>query len=335
LGLLTWLALTAVSSASWAQTDDASRAMARDLATSGVEAFQRGAFPDASAKLEKAYRVLRVPSVGLWSARALVSSGKLVQASERYREVVRLDLLEGDKAVQKQAQADAAKELDELGPRIPRVVIRVEGANADAVKITVDGVGMSSVLVGESRPFDPGKHVIEGSLGPQTVKSELTVLERESKEIALKFDGADAPGAAAPPRSSAPGAAPAGGPGSINLGDWSDHDSAGLGGQKTLALVLGGVGVVGAGVGTFFGLRASSKLNEANEKGCSSACPNAASHYANEAALAAGNVSTVAFVVAGAALAGGAVLWFTAKPRSTKTAQVGVGPAGVQLRTVW
>src|SRR3978361_1700708 len=73
---------------------DGSRSAARDIASAGVAAFQHNDFALASEKLEQAYRLLKVPSFGLWSARALVKTGRLVQAAERYREVVRLGLSE-------------------------------------------------------------------------------------------------------------------------------------------------------------------------------------------------------------------------------------------------
>jgi hypothetical protein len=69
--------------------------------------------------LRRAFGVVKVPTLGLWYARALVKTGKLVEATERYGEVVRLDVTEGKIKDQKQAQADAAAELEALKPRIP------------------------------------------------------------------------------------------------------------------------------------------------------------------------------------------------------------------------
>src|SRR5688572_19691729 len=120
--------------------DDATRGAARKIGYSGVEAYQAGNYPTASEKLEKAYRVLRVPSLGLWSARALAKVGKLVEASERYLEVTRLPVSGGDEAVQKQAQGEAQTELDALSPKIPNVIVQLEGATPAEVKVTVDGV---------------------------------------------------------------------------------------------------------------------------------------------------------------------------------------------------
>jgi hypothetical protein len=50
----------------WSQApDEATRTAARALGTAGVEAFEAGDMNTASDKLEKAYQLLKVPSLGL------------------------------------------------------------------------------------------------------------------------------------------------------------------------------------------------------------------------------------------------------------------------------
>jgi hypothetical protein len=325
-GFVVWLNCWASPALSWAQTDDASRAAARDLATAGVEAYQRDNFADASSKLERAYQVLRVPSLGLWSARALVKVGQWVKASERYREVMRLSVAEGDQAVQKQARADAATELDALTPRIPRVVIKLEGAGAEDTTVSVDGVAVSAALIGESRVIDPGRHLVEARRGDQVAKVEVVLAEGETKDALLTLAPGGSPAPSAPPvTSSAPQAAAS-----------PPASDTGLGTRRTLALVVGGLGVVGVGVGSVLGLQAKSKLDEANGAGCSGAtCPTQSGLDANDAAMTAGTFSTVAFAIGGVALAGGAVLWFTGGPEDRKAARLGVGPGRIQLEAVW
>src|SRR5262245_61290417 len=110
-GVVVCLALLACPAVASAQSD-AARAAARDLGAEGVEDFQAGRFEQASTKLSQAFDILKVPTLGLWSARALVKVGKLVEASERYLSVSRLDASKGEAQVQKQAQADATKERD-------------------------------------------------------------------------------------------------------------------------------------------------------------------------------------------------------------------------------
>jgi hypothetical protein len=100
------------------EDDPAMRSAGRKLALDGIALFQQGKPAEASQKLEKAYQLLQVPSVALWSARALEQRGLLVEASERYMEASRLTGFKGDKDVQLQAQKDAARELEKLLPRV-------------------------------------------------------------------------------------------------------------------------------------------------------------------------------------------------------------------------
>jgi uncharacterized protein HemY len=76
-------------------TDDATRSAARTLGYQGVDAYQAGDYAAAVVKLERAYAAVKVPTVGLWLARALAKTGRLVEASERYAEVMRLAVTEG------------------------------------------------------------------------------------------------------------------------------------------------------------------------------------------------------------------------------------------------
>jgi hypothetical protein len=122
------VSLSSVASAQ--EIDDASRTAARAMGNSGVEAYQAGNYQEAVDRLEKAYGIARVPSLGLWSARALRKLGLLVEAANRYLETVGLQIPEGDYVIQKQAQTDATRELKELRPRIPVLKIEVKGAKA-------------------------------------------------------------------------------------------------------------------------------------------------------------------------------------------------------------
>jgi hypothetical protein len=309
-----------------AQSDDASRAAGRQLGTEGVEAFERADYATAQVKLEKAYRVLRVPSLGLWSARALAKSGKLLEASERYREVVRLEVTEGQVAVQKDAQRDAAKELADLSPRLPSVVVQVEGASADGVAITVDGAPISSALVGERRPVNPGKHVIEAKRGQDRALATVTVGEGESKPAVLRFSPRAASAAAgSPPSTQTAGTSPTPAPAQNEAKPIAEASPFGT--QRVVALAAGGVGVAGVVVGTVFGLKAKSKRDDANETCSGSSCTTMEGVQLNKDAQSAATVSTIAFIVGGVGLAGAVALWVTA-PRAPST-QIGLSYNGV------
>jgi hypothetical protein len=110
--------------------------------------------------------------------------------------------------------------------------------------------------------------------------------------------------------------------------------------QRTLGLAAVGVGVVGAALGTVFGLNATSKHSDAkaNCNADQSACNSAGAGQMKDARSAA-TLSTVAFIVGGAAIAGGAVLYLTApkKERAGGAQALYVSPngLGVGLGGAW
>ena len=100
-------------------------------------------------------------------------------------------------------------------------------------------------------------------------------------------------------------------------------------GQKTAALVAGGVGVLGTGIGLIIGASASSKWSQAKSD-CGAGCAqdSVAEHEKSDAQGAA----TLASVVVGlgaAALVTGAILWFTAPDcvPARRAARIGVTPS--------
>jgi hypothetical protein len=181
------LALLLPNLAAAQAVDDGTRRAARILGSAGVEAFEAQDYVTASDKLERAYSTLKAPSLGLWSARALTKLGKLLEASERYQEVVRLEIMGGERAVQLQAQADAATELERLSTQVPNLVVKLAGATADTTNVTIDDVPLATALIGERRPVNPGKHRVVGVSAGKTVKQDVTVAAGETKPVELSF----------------------------------------------------------------------------------------------------------------------------------------------------
>jgi len=192
----------------------------------------------------------------------------------------------------------------EITAALPTIVVLAkDGAGNDlaGVKVTVDGVALSAPLDGRAMTLDPGKHVFKLEATGQTpVEKELVLAEREKDRREVVVIGPPPAGAPAAP-STLPSTPP---PAAADSSSWST--------QKTLALVAGGVGIVGLGLGTVFGLQASSKWSSA-QSDCGSGCgPNAPAQGEKSDAQNAGTLSTVGFAVGGVALAGAVVLWFTA-----------------------
>jgi serine/threonine-protein kinase len=102
-------------------------------------------------------------------------------------------------------------------------------------------------------------------------------------------------------------------------------------GQRTAAYVVGGAGIVGLGIGSIFGLQAMSKNKDA-ETHCPMGyvCKDAQGPALADDARSAARVSTIVFAIGGAALVGGAVLFFTSN-RQQGSVTYAVGPTGVTV----
>lgn len=314
-----WLAVLLLLSASPAfgqQVDESTRTAARALGTAGVEAYQANDFATATDKLEKAYSILKVPTLGLWAGRALVQTGKWIEASERFLEVTSLQVPSGDVAVQKQAQADAAVELRTLTPRVPLVTVAVEGAELTDCNVTIDGQPVASSLLSAGRLMNPGKHLIEGRHGSEQSRTEITVAEGERSTAVLKFAAPPPPLVAIPPPAPPPARETNAAPGSA---------------QRTwgfVALGAGGVGLVVGGITGGIALGKKSDI-DANANCRDNRCaPSETDQVDSYNAMT--TVSSVGFIAGGALAALGAVLLVTAP--SGAAAQAFIGPQSVGVR---
>ena len=169
-------------------TDDSAKAAARELANQAKRDFDAGKFEEAGRKFQQAYVIAKAPTLALWSARSLLKQGQLVAASEFYRQATLLapnDLWIGN--AQQVAQDDARKELDELQPRIPKLRITVEGAEAKDVDLTVDDAKIPTAMLGVAIPTDPGRRHIVGKRGTEVVARTVEMSEGEHRETVLRF----------------------------------------------------------------------------------------------------------------------------------------------------
>jgi hypothetical protein len=137
-----------------------------------------------------------------------------------------------------------------------------------------------------------------------------------------------APAAAPTPSAAAASAAP---PPSAAEAAATEHGE-GLDGQRIAALSVGGLGVAGVGIGIAFGV-VSMNHGKTRDRECPShvGCSPAAVRAA-DSAISAGNISTIAFVAGGVALASGIVLWLTGgSSEQQPTAAVSFGPRSVAI----
>jgi hypothetical protein len=299
-------AAVSVSAPVLAQPEGTSRAAARSLGYSGVKDYQNGDYPAALDKLERAYAVLRAPALALWSARAMVKMGKLVEGAERYLEATRLDVTTGDVQVQQKAQAEALQEHEQLVPRIPTLVVTVEGADPSEVRLVLDGKALASALLGQSLQVNPGNHSVEALHGEERRIESASVAEGTSQSLTLKFE-LTAPTNA--PEASPPPAAPA-----IESTSRDTSPKAGSA-QRTagwVTLGVGGAGLVVGGVTALLALQKKSDLEGSCTDGrCSPAVRDEVDSYGTLR-----TVSTIGTIAGGVGVAAGLTLLFTAGPKS-------------------
>lgn len=176
----------ALSVSAQAPVDDG-RERARELAYSGLRAYAAHDYASASAQLEQSFGMLPVPSLGLWSARALVKLGRLVEAEQRYAATLRLPLRSDDPPVQAEARATAELEQSELAARIPSLRVRLLGAEPEEVTVTLDGVALPATSLSEPRRVNPGRHTFVGTRAGERTEVSLTLAEGQHEEASLRF----------------------------------------------------------------------------------------------------------------------------------------------------
>lgn len=225
-----------------AEVTDATRAAARELGYAGVESYQAGSYQVAYDKLDKAYQVLNVPSLGLWSARALIKLNRWVEAAERLRQVLRLAPQGGDADVQQQSLQEAKHELDALTPRIPSLVIQVEELPVGGAQVTVDGDIVATALLGEPLPTNPGRHAVVVQFDSRSLRREVLVQAGKQERVVLHLSQASA--GTGPSSPTAPAPASDGHPSST---------------RKTIGWALVGTGGAGLLLGATTGILALTK----------------------------------------------------------------------------
>jgi hypothetical protein len=306
--------------------DDATRGAARTLGYEGIAEFQAGRYAVAAEKLDRAYLALKVPSLGLWSARAFEKVGRLVAASERYLEVVRLDPSGGDLAVQREAQADAAREQAALESRIPTLVIVVEGADGDAFAVSVNGAPVPASLLGAKRPVDPGPVKVDVRAGDREKSEQISVTEGEQRTVTLTLvpktpsvEAAKAPSESPTRPVPAPIAAK---PASSPVADTGGGST-----NTTLAMVAFGLGGAGLILGGVTGGMAASRIQDIDDRDVcrDNRCPPSMTDEVDEYNTLR-TLSTVGFGVGLGASAVGVALLLTAPKAQTAAGTLRVAP---------
>jgi hypothetical protein len=175
--------------------------------------------------------------------------------------------------------ADWLRQLDEATPTVVFVLKDSHGADILTAHVSADGDAVASGVDGKPVPLDPGPHDIrfERDAPTQSVSVHVVLRAGEKKrEVSAVLPAvAEAP-AEVPPEAPAPVPAPALTPAPPAREKPAESPSFWNGRSITAASLLG-AGVVGVGVGVYFGLQSQSERNQAGtlrgEVGSRSGCP--------------------------------------------------------------
>lgn len=221
---------------------------------------------------------------------------------------------------QRDRVAFAEQHIAALAPRLARIAI-VLPAELDAVDVEIarDGSAISRVALATALPVDPGPHRLEvRAAGYQTWSTTVDVAEGERREIVVgplvRAEAAEPPPVApAPP----PPVAPAPERSATTSAPPAPTPETSLRPVPVGAYVAAGIAVAGVVVGAVAGGVAAAKSNDSKPL-CDPRC-NDEGWTLNRSARTFADVSTVAFVVGGIALATAVVLYVT-RPRVVRTA---------------
>jgi serine/threonine-protein kinase len=328
--LVSIAALAGTVSRSAAATDPAAATMlfneARHLAASGR-------YPEACPKFEESQRL--DPGIGTQFnlADCYEHTSRLASAWALFLDVASAAGGTGQAARESVARKRAAA----LEPRLSKLTIEAP-RNAAGLEVRRNGEVLGASVWNSPIPVDPGSYTIEASAPGRKKWSTLVTVGRNGATVTVAIpilEERSPPSSPAPPADGATAGTDTSAPPSASP---SSGESMSV--ERTVALALGGAGVVGIGIGSFFGLRSIAKHSDYETLCAGNPCPAAAGPL-HDQAVAAGNASTVAFVLGGALIAGGAVLWLVApQPASSSVAlrvvpAVGSSAAGAMVAGAW
>lgn len=313
-----------------AQSTAADKAAAEALFDAGKRALADGKYPEACHKLEQSQAL--DPGIGtlLYLADCYERVGRTASAWATFRQAAS-EARAGRQAARARVGTERA---DKLEGKLSKLTISVapEDLSIEGFELKRGTDKVERALFGVAIPVDPGSIVLSASapgyktwtetvsVGADAAKVAVAVpvLEKDMDAVAPaptpppSAPAAAAPPSAPPPPSSAPPAADTGTTGST---------------QRTVGIVVGAVGVVGIGVGSYFGLRAYQKNHDAKDLCPGGRCTSPDGVTYTDDARSAATVSNIGFGAGAALLAGGLILYVTAPRHAPRAASVRFAPA--------
>jgi hypothetical protein len=316
------------------------RAQAQDTEATATALFDDGRklmtqhrYAEACPKLAQSERLAPSGGTLINLAECYEHTGQTASAWAAWKDAAARANAAGKASAEKSALLRAAA----VEPTLSKLTITVAtDSDVAGLQVRRDGVPVGHSDLGAALPVDPGTHVVEASAPKKKAwsgKVEVAAKQTDARVTVSLIDEVEA--APPPPAASAQMSAPM--QASLPPAETSAGST-----QKTVAIVIGGVGVAGLAIGTVFGLQAKSKNDEAlQSQNCrtSKLCSPTGLSLTDDAKGAA-TASTIAFAIGGAAVATGAILWLTA-PHASRATGLRATPViagsygGLAIDAVW
>lgn len=298
-------------------------AAAEALFVEAKKLVTRGKYAEACPKFAESNRLDRGAGTLIHLGDCYEKNKQTASAWATYKEAASAAQALGRKDWEKLATQRAAG----LEPKLARLTVKVDAPTPE-MEVRRDGTSLSQPSWGVPIPVDVGEHAVEATAPGHLAFKATASVAKDGATVEVVIPALE-PEARAAPAAPVVAAAPPSAP----------RDASGSGsGQRTLGLVVGGVGVAGLAAGAVTGLMAMGKSSDAKAE-----CPNdglctsRAAVDASEGARTLGLVSTIAFVAGGVGVAAGAALVLTAPSTRTTGARAPIrvapnaGPGGAGL----
>jgi hypothetical protein len=271
----------------------ADRETARQLMEQGHELYDKKDYREALKRFKAANDVMHVPSTALWTAKAQMQLGLLVEARDTIAALRRMPEKPNEPKPFKDARNEAVDLDNALATRVAGLTIVLKGAPVgDNATVTIDEVAVPATAVGLPRAVDAGHHVVAVKSPTAQGQAEVDVNEGEQKQLEVNLEAVAAAPTPPPATDQTPPAQP-------------EEAQSPVRSHSPTMLTWIGIGLAGAGaiVGGVTGVMSMQKTSTLNGDCANKTC--GPSDYstidsANTLAL----VSDIGFGVAGA----GAVL---------------------------
>jgi hypothetical protein len=290
LGVLVGLAAPAPAGADDAET----------LFRRGVDAMEAGRYAEACSALADSYRLDPRSGALFTLAECRAKEGKVATAVALYDEYIAAfaGLSPAEQARHREREKIASEKKKMLGPRVPRLVLRLP-PGVDAT-VTRDDVTLRPAALGLPLPVDPGEHQLTTRVEGRQVHSQtVTIAVDEEKVVELEVAPRREEVRETPKEPALPAAAPP-----------SSRTS-----YRPVSFTMLGLGAAGLVVGAATGGAALAKRGIVNSNCVNRVCSATGVDAANSGKTL-GGVSTGSFVVGAAGVVVAAILLLTDRPAS-------------------